>query len=281
MYKTLAAKLVLPALAAFALSCDAQQPTSPAARNALASGGVLSGKSGSSARNTTIVLVHGAWADGTGWQDIIPLLQREDYKVIAVQNPLATLANDVETTRRVIDGETGKGRNVVVVAHSYGGAVASGAAAGNPGVKALVYIAALAPDAGERIDTFLEQYPTEIFTAFEPDAAGFIYLSAEKYRPIFAGDLPESRTRVMAVSQKPTHGAIFGQSNPAAAWRTIPSWFVVAQEDRVINPDLERFYAKRMNARTTEIKASHVVFISRPNQVARVIIEAAGTAGHS
>jgi len=276
MHKTLIAKVVLPAFAVFAISCDAQQSTSPRAGKALASGGALSSKSGN-ASNTTIVLVHGAWADGTGWQDIIPILQREDYKVIAVQNPLVSLANDVETTKRVIDGETGKGRNVVAVAHSYGGAVMSGAAAGNPGVKALVYIAAFAPDAGERLDTFIERYPTEIFSAFEPDAAGFVYLSAEKYRSIFAGDLPESRTRVMAVSQKPTQGAIFGQSPPAAAWRTVPSWFIVAQEDRVINPDLERFYAKRMNARTTEIRASHVVFISRPNQVAKIILEAAAT----
>jgi pimeloyl-ACP methyl ester carboxylesterase len=222
MYKKLKARLLVPALAAFALSCDAQQPTSPLALSAV-SAAASSANRVTNAANTTIVLVHGAWADGTGWQEIIPLLQKEGYKVIAVQNPLASLPGDVETTKRAIDGETGKGRNVVAVAHSYGGAVMSGAAAGNPGVKALVYIAAFAPDAGERIDTFLEQYPTDIFTAFEPDAAGFIYLSAEKYRPIFAGDLPARQTRVMHASQKPTHGAIFGQSNPAAAWRTIPS----------------------------------------------------------
>lgn len=280
MYKTLTARLVLPALAVFALSCDAQQSTSPLARNALTSEGASSSKSGSSARNTTIVLVHGAWADGTGWQDIIPILQRENYKVIAVQNPLVSLANDVETTKRAIDRETGTGRNVVVVAHSYGGAVMSGAAAGNPGVKALVYIAAFAPDVGERGDVFFERYPSDIFTALEPpDAAGFLYLSADKYRPVFAGDLPERQTRVMQVSQKPLNAAIFGQSNSVAAWRTVPSWFIVAQEDRVINPDLERFYAKRMNARTTEIKASHVVFISRPNQVAKIILEAAASGG--
>ena len=280
MYRVSAAKLIVPALAAFALSCDAQQPTSTLAPGA-ASVGASSGKRATNATNTTIVLVHGAWADGTGWEEIIPLLQKEGYKVIAVQNPLVSMANDVETTKRVIDGETGKGRNVVVAAHSYGGAVMSGAAAGNPGVKALVYIAAFAPDAGERLDAFIQQYPTDIFSAFEPDAAGFVYLSADKYRPIFAGDLPERKTRVMQVSQKPTHGAIFGQSNPVAAWRTVPSWFIVAQEDKVINPDLERFYASRADPereRTTEIKASHVVFISRANQVARIILEAAGTA---
>jgi pimeloyl-ACP methyl ester carboxylesterase len=279
MYKAPTAMLVVPMLAAFALSCEAQQPTSsPAPRAALA--GASRDKLGTSATNTTIVLVHGAWADGTGWQDIIPLLQKEGYKVIAAQNPLASLAGDVETTKRVIDGETAKGRNVVVVAHSYGGAVMSGAAAGNPGVKALVYIAALAPDAGEQAGALLQQqYPTAIFTAFETDAAGFIYLSADKYPSLFAGDLPERQARVMWASHKPIHSAIFGQSNPAAAWRTVPSWFIVAQQDRVIHPDLERFYAKRMNAHTTEITASHVVFISHPNQVAKIILEAAGTVG--
>jgi pimeloyl-ACP methyl ester carboxylesterase len=267
----------LAALAAFALSCDGQQPASfltPSA--ALAS--TSSDKLGTSATNTTIVLVHGAWADGTGWQEVIPLLQKEGYKVVAAQNPLSSLANDVETTKRLIDRETGRGRNVVVVAHSYGGAVMSGAAAGNPGVKALVYIAALAPDVGEQAGALLQQHPTEIFSAFEPDAAGFIYLSADKYPQLFAGDLPERQARVMWASHKPIHSAIFGQSNPAAAWRTVPSWFIVAQQDRVISPDLERFYAKRMNARTTEMAASHVVFISRPKQVAKIILEAAGTA---
>lgn len=276
MYKTLTAKLVLSGLVALTLSCDTPKSTGPRARDARASGGPLSSKN-SGAGNTTIVLIHGAWADGTGWQEIIPILQREDYKVIAVQNPLVSLANDVETTKRVIDGETAKGRNVVTVAHSYGGAVMSAAAAGNPRVKALVYIAAFAPDAGEPLGAFFDRFPTELLTAFEPDAAGFVYLSADKYRPIFAGDLPESQTRVMAASQKPTQGAIFGQTIAAAAWRTIPSWFIVAQEDRVINPDLERFYARRMNARTTEIRASHVAFISRPNEVAKVILEAAET----
>jgi pimeloyl-ACP methyl ester carboxylesterase len=274
VYKAPAATLVLPVLAAFVLSCDAQQAISPLTLSA-ALAGISTDRVGTNVTNTTIVLVHGSWADGTGWQDIIPLLQRNGYKVIAVQNPLTSLASDVETTRRVIAGETAKGRSVVAVAHSYGGAVMSGAAAGNPGVKALVYIAALAPDAGEQAGALLSQYPTEIFSAFEFDAAGFIYLSADKYGQLFAGDLPEHQTRVMWASQKPIHGAIFGQSNPAAAWRTVPSWFIVAQEDRVIPPDLERFYAKRMNARTTEIAASHVVFISRPNQVARIILEAA------
>lgn len=279
MYKLPNARLLVPALLAFSIACDAQHATSPLSTSAT-SASLSNVKVAPNAANTTIVLVHGAWADGTGWQDVIPYLQREGYKVVAVQNPLASLAGDVETTRRAIDRETSMGRNVVVAAHSYGGAVMSGAAAGNPNVKALVYVAAFAPDVGERGDVFFERYPSDIFSALEPpDAAGFLYLSAEKYQPVFAGDLPERQTRVMQVSQKPLNAAIFGQSNAVAAWRTVPSWFIVAKEDRVINPDLERFYARRMNARTTEIDASHVVFISHPNQVARIILEAAATAG--
>jgi pimeloyl-ACP methyl ester carboxylesterase len=278
MHRT--AKLFVPALAALAISCGDVPHLASLLAPGAASADVSSDKAGTDPTNTTIVLVHGAWADGTGWQDVVPLLQREGYRVVAVQNPLVSLANDVETTRRAISRETAKGRNVVAVAHSYGGAVMSGAAAGNPGVKALVYVAAFAPDAGEPLDAFLARYPTDLFAALEPaDAAGFFYLSPDKYRPTFAGDLPERQTRVMWASQKPINGAIFGQSNPAAAWRTVPSWFIVAREDRVINPDLERFYAKRMNARTTEIDASHVAFISRPNQVVRIILEAAATAG--
>ena len=274
MQTSVVARFAFPILLCFAVACDAQQPTSPASRGAQSQGSFSSSR-GRDASNTTIVLVHGAWADGTGWQEIIPLLQKEGYKVVAVQNPLTTLAADVETTKRAIDGETAKGRSVVVVGHSYGGAVMSGAAAGNNGVKALVYIAAFAPDAGEPLGAFLERYPTELPTAFVPDAAGFVYLSADKYRAIFAGDLPEKQTRVMAVSQKPAHGAIFGQSNPAAAWRaSIPKVYVVAQEDKTINPDLERFYAQRMGAQTIEIKASHLVFISRPKQVAEIILAA-------
>jgi pimeloyl-ACP methyl ester carboxylesterase len=283
------AKLLVPALASlatFALACSASDASSAPKLESLfapntAFAETSRDREATDVTNTTIVLVHGAWADGTGWQAVIPILQRRGYRVVAVQNPLTSLANDVETTKRLIDRETGMGRNVVAVAHSYGGAVMSGAAAGNPGVKALVYIAALAPDAGEQAGAMLQQHPTDVFSAFETDAAGFIYLSPEKYGPIFAGDLPAQQARVMWASHKPIHSAIFGQSNSAAAWHTVPSWFIVAQEDRVISPDLERFYAKRMSARTTEIKASHVVFISHPEEVAKIILEAAATVGRT
>src|SRR5688572_20146706 len=182
----------------------------------------------------TIVLVHGAFADGSAWQDVVPLLQRDGYKVIAVQNPLAMLAEDVATTKRVIDAETQKGRTVVAVGHSYGGAVISGAAAGNANVKALVFIAAFAPDANEPIGAFNNRYPSDLGAALVADAAGFLYIDVAKYHDVFAADLPTRQTRVMAVAQKPVHGAIFGQSVPTTAWRTIPSWYLVAQQDRSI-----------------------------------------------
>ena len=220
----------------------------------------------------TIVLVHGAFADASGWQSVILQLQQEGYKVVAVQNPLTSLPNDVETTKRVIDAQTGP---VVVVAHSYGGAVISGAAAGNPNVKALVYIAALAPDANEVLGPLLNQYPTPVLPRFVPDAAGFLYIDFAVYPLYFAPDIPRKQAEAMAVAQKPLSAAAFTQTNPAAAWRTIPSWFMVAQDDSIINPNLERFFAKRMNARITEIKSSHVIFLSHPGAVVRVIRQAA------
>jgi pimeloyl-ACP methyl ester carboxylesterase len=231
------------------------------------------GKAGT-AGPPTIVLVHGAFADGTGWQHVIPILQRDGYNVIAVQNPLASLAGDVETTKRVIDAQTSP---VVAVGHSYGGAVITEAAAGNPKVKALVYIAAFAPEAGEPIGAFFEKYPSALGAALRPDPAGFVYIDRAQFRDLFAADVSETEASVMAATQKPIIGTAFGSSVQEAAWKTVPSWYLVAQEDRAINPELERFYADRMGANTTEIQASHVPFVSHPEEVARLIEEAASS----
>lgn len=217
-----------------------------------------------------IVLVHGAFADGTGWQHVIPSLEEDGYPVIAVQNPLTSLSDDVATTKRVIDAEAQTGP-VVVVGHSYGGAVITGAAAGNSNVKALVYIAAFAPDAGEPVAAFLEQYPSLLGTGLVPDAAGFLYIDRAKFREIFAADVDRTEARVMAATQKPISGQIFGQALAAAAWKSIRSWYLVSTEDNAINPDLERFYAKRMGATMSEISSSHVAFISHPEEVAKLI----------
>ena len=221
-----------------------------------------------------IVLVHGAWADGTGWQHIIPLLEDDGYPVIAVQNPLSSFADDIATTKRVIDSEAQKG-SVVVVGHSYGGAAISGAA-DNPNVKALVYLAAFAPDAGEPVGALLGQFPpTPLGAAFVEDTAGFVYIDRAKFREILAGYENRTEVRVMAAAQKPASGTIFGQSAGIAAWRTAPSWYLVSKQDQTLHPDMQRFYAQRMGATTQEIDASHVAYISRPKEVAKFIKKAA------
>jgi pimeloyl-ACP methyl ester carboxylesterase len=221
-----------------------------------------------------IVLVHGAFADGTGWQHVIPPLERDGYSVIAVQNTLTSLANDIATTKRVIDAEALLGP-VIAVGHSYGGAVTTGAAAGNPNVKALVYIAAFAPEAGEPVAAFLEQYPSLLGTGLVPDAAGFLTVDRAKFREIFAKDVDRTEARVMAATQKPIFGQIFGQATDAVAWKDIRSWYLVTTEDQAINPDLERFYAKRMGATIIEVESSHAVFVSHPEKVVRLIEKAA------
>ena len=221
----------------------------------------------------TIVLVHGAFADGSSWSRVIPILQRDGYTVIAVQNPLVSLENDVQTTKRVIDAQTGP---VVVVGHSYGGAVITAAAAGSSNVKALVYVAAFAPEANEPINAYLQKYPSLLDTGLRPDAAGFLYIDPAKFREIFAADVPAQETRVAAATQKPINATIFGASPTVAAWKTIPTWYLLTLEDKALSPDLGRFYATRMGARITEIRTSHVPFLSRPQQVARLIEQAAG-----
>ena len=222
----------------------------------------------------TIVLVHGAWADGTGWQEVIKRLDRAGYYVVAVQNPLTSLVDDVATTKRVLDAEGAKGP-VIAVGHSYGGAVITGAAAGNPNVKALVYIAAFAPAVGEAIGQLLPQYPTELNAILVGDAAGFAYLDRSRFRAVFAADVDPTTAKIMAAAQKPAFGGIFTEHLDVAAWETIPSWYMVAKNDKALSPDMERFLADRMDATTVEIKASHVPFISQPDEVVKLIERAA------
>ena len=220
--------------------------------------------------------MHGAFIDATPFQELIGLLQDKHYSVIAVQNTLTGLDADIATTKRVLDAQHGP---LVVVGHSYGGAVITGAAAGNPNVKALVYIAAFAPDANEPVAALQGNYPPPaLSTALVPDAAGFLYVDTAKFRAVVAQDLPVHLTRIAATTQKPVSNTVFGASTPQAAWHTIPSWYLVATEDHAINPDLERFYAKRMKAHTVEVKSSHVMYISHPADVARVIENAAAAA---
>ena len=223
----------------------------------------------------SIVLVHGAYADGTSWQHVIPLLEQDGYTVTAAQIPLTSLAEDVATAKRVIDDQAGE---VVVVGHSYAGNVITGAAAGNPQVKALVYVNAFAPDVGETASDLNRKYAAApISTAIVSDTANFLYVDREKFHDLFAQDVSEAEARVMAATQKPIASAAFDQSVNDIAWKTIPSWFLVTQNDRAINPELQRFMAQRIGAKITEVQSSHVPFISHPNEVAK-LIETAATA---
>lgn len=220
----------------------------------------------------TVILVHGAFADGGSWDSVISTLEKDGYNVIAVQNPLTSFPDDVATTRRVLDAQQG---SVVLVGHSYGGAVITKAAAGASNVRALVYIAAFGPDEGENLQLLLEKYPSKIGGALVPDAAGFLYIDRAKFAEVFAADVSEDDLSVMSASQKPVHSQIFGQIYEAPAWKDIPSWYLVATEDQAINPLLQRVFAERMNATVDEVKSSHVPFKSNPSAVVATIKKAA------
>jgi pimeloyl-ACP methyl ester carboxylesterase len=227
-----------------------------------------------------IVLVHGAFADGSGWQKLIPLLENRGYPVVAVQNSLTSIADDVVTTKRVIDAETAKGP-VIVVAHSYGGAVITAAAAGNPQIKALVYVNALAPDVGEALGDLLHHAgPGPLDDALVPDAAGFLYIDRAQFHDVFCADISASDARVLGATQRPISGDIFSQSLDVVAWQDIPSWYVLGLKDQAILPAVQRFMAERMGATITEIDSSHVTFISHPHAVVRVIEDAARATSH-
>jgi pimeloyl-ACP methyl ester carboxylesterase len=272
-------KFVLPLLFGMALACERPMPTSSAQSSSRVPETSLTASQAPNSRGITIILVHGAWADATGWQEVIPILQREGYKVLAPQNALTSLSADVATTKRVIDAET-RVNPVVVVGHSYGGTVVTEAAAGNASVRALVFLSAFTPEAGEPFGRFLGDYPTPLGAALTFDDAGFAYIDPTKFQSVFCADVQDRVARVLAVTQKPLSGAILGQAPAAAAWRTIPSWYLITLEDQAIHPDLQRLYATRMGAHIAEIRASHVSFISRPQEVARFILQAAASVSH-
>ena len=223
-------------------------------------------------QQTTVVLVHGAFADGSSWDRVIPLLQAKGLKVVAVQNPLTSLADDVAATNRAVDGQSGP---VILVGHSWGGTVITEAGA-NDKVAALVYVAAFAPDAGQSSNDLGKDGPPPPGLAnIRPDSAGFLSLTPESVARDFAQDLPAAQTAVMAVTQGPISGKNFDERVTNAAWKSKPSWYIVAEKDRMIQPDLERALAKKINARTTALPTGHVPMLSRPNDVATVILAAA------
>src|SRR5437773_3165354 len=222
------------------------------------------------ARN--VVLVHGAWADGSSWAEVIPYLQAAGLKVTAVQNPLTSLADSVAATRRALalqDGPT------VLVAHSWGGTVISETGL-DPKVSALVYVAARGPDADEDFVALSGKVPTMPVRAGVQERDGFTVLSEEAFIKYFANGVARDKAEVLYAEQEPTAAALFGGRTTAAAWRSKPSWYAVSKLDQTISPDLERFLAARMKATTVELEAGHLSIVSHPQEIADLILAAAG-----
>lgn len=221
-----------------------------------------------------IVLVHGAWADGSGWKGVYDILIKAGYNVTIVQEPETSFQDDVAATKRAIAQQDGP---CILVAHSYGGSVITEAGT-DPKVAGLVYIAAHMPDAGESEADNGKRFPSDLSksTAMKVTADGFTYLDAAQFHQYFAADLPAAQAAFMARSQVLNKAENFKGVVTTAAWRLKPSWMLVAGSDRTINPDLERWYAKRANSRTVEVAgASHCVYVSRPKEVAALIEDAA------
>jgi pimeloyl-ACP methyl ester carboxylesterase len=222
------------------------------------------------ARN--VVLVHGAWADGSSWAEVIPRLQAAGLHVTAVQNPLTSLADSVAATRRALalqDGPT------VLAAHSWAGTVISETGT-DPKVTALVYVAARAPDANEDFVALSGKFPTTAARAGVQEHDGFTLLSEEAFLKYFANGVPRKQAEVLYAVQGSTAASLFGGRTTAAAWHDKPTFYAVSKLDQTIAPELERFLAKRMNATTIEIEAGHLSLVSHPKEVADLILAAAG-----
>jgi len=217
-----------------------------------------------------VVLVHGLFADGSCWSEVIPRLQAVGLNATSVQNPLTTLPEAVAAAERVLARQDGP---TVLVGHSFSGMIVTEAGM-HPNVSGLVYVAARAPDAGEDYTALAKTYPTP------PATAGIVFdgdegrLSQEAFLRDFAGDLPAAKAKVLYAVQQPFQKALLAGKTTQAAWHAKPSFYAVSSEDRTINPDLQRFMAKRMGARTIEVKASHLALISRPDEIANLILEA-------
>jgi pimeloyl-ACP methyl ester carboxylesterase len=223
-----------------------------------------------------VVLVHGAWADGSSWSKLIPRLQAQGLHAVAVQNPLSSIADDVASTNRLINAQDGP---VLLVGHSYGGAVIS-EAGNNPKVAGLVYVAAFAPEEGETLGGMASKFPpTPLFGEIQPIEDGYLLLTHKGVFDFFAQDLtPEEKALVLAV-QGATQSAILSTPIKQAAWHTKPSWFVVANNDQAISPEQEASTAKRMGAKTLTLQSSHLPMLSHPEDVANFVIEAAASVG--
>jgi pimeloyl-ACP methyl ester carboxylesterase len=221
-----------------------------------------------------VVLVHGAWADGSSWSEVIALLQKAGLKVTSVQNPLTSLADAASEARRALalqDGPT------VLVGHSWSGTLVS-EVGGDPKVTALVYVAARAPDSAEDFVALAGKFPTTPVQSggIQKQPDGFTRLSEDAFLKDFANGVPRAKAEVLYAVQQPTAASIFSNRTTAAAWRSKPTWYAVSKLDRTISPELERFLAKRMKATTVELNAGHLSMVSHPKEIADIILAAAG-----
>lgn len=246
-------------------------------------GPASAGKAASSQRKPTVVLVHGAFADSTSWNGVVKKLKRDGYPVIAAANPLRGLSADAAYLKRLLASIDGP---VVLAGHSYGGSVISSAALGADNVKALVYIAAFLPEQGESAVELSGKFPgSTLGEALRPvpitlpdgSQGADLYIEQGKFHDQFAADVPENTTDLMAVAQRPVTSAALEEGGSEPAWKSVPSWVLVATEDLNIPPQAQRFMAERANARTVEVRASHAVSVSRPDAVADIIEKAART----
>ena len=220
--------------------------------------------------NTTIILVHGGWADGSSWGKVITILKNAGHRVIAVQLPLHNSADDIATVKRAIELAGGP---VLLVGHSYGGFVITNAGSNNPNVTGLVYVAAFAPDEGEALGTFVtpDKLPPGILIA---DSAGLTYLNPDMFHQAFAQDVNKTEADIMAIAQKPFNQSIFGEPSGPPAWKQLKTWYQVSDSDRMIPPDTQRMFAQRMNATTISIDTSHSSYVAHPDEIAQLILNA-------
>jgi pimeloyl-ACP methyl ester carboxylesterase len=231
----------------------------------------IEARHGPGGHDKTVVLVHGAFADGSCWSEVIRLLQGHGVKVVSVQNPLASLSGDVSATHRVVDQQT---TPVVLVAHSWGGVVITEAGM-NPKVTSLVYVAAFAPDVGDSVFGLLQAFPRPPWLAgIVQDSGGYQTLGEETFLNYFAPGLPLRQARTLFAVQGPTFGGTLTDRTSMAAWRSKPSTYVVAEDDQIIPPELQRAMASRIRARTTSVAAGHLVILTHPAKVAQAILAA-------